>query len=368
MKNFFGKKSRGALALVLIVSLGIHLLALLIFGTIKLVESVLREETVFEAAPVDPAPQIEPEYQVNLEQRNKSTPPPRPPAIVVNNPSELNIPALNIDVNVETSSVYGRQGGVFGGGGGLASIRDMDIRLTDFGYTGQVEGTLKGSLFDTKVDPRGKALVTPEQVNDRNFLMSRMSKISKEFTSGNWSARALERDYFKAEKELYASYWMIQSGPAEKAPRDFGVENQVEPKSILALYEGTFTPSESGEFRFYAKADDIIVVRVNSDIVVDGSYYSNGSNWKGKEKGPKGPSLIGLGGFPPSFGDWMKWEKGKPMNLKVLIGEAPGGIFGCALLYQKKGEDRLRVFSTKPLTSKEKRILQAIHPDVEEWL
>lgn len=100
--------------------------------------------------------QIEPEYQVNLEQRTKSTPPPNPPTIVVNNPNELDIPALNIDINVETSSVYGRQGGSFGGGG-LASIREMDIKLTDFGYTEQVEGTLKGSLFDTKVDPNGKA-------------------------------------------------------------------------------------------------------------------------------------------------------------------------------------------------------------------
>lgn len=46
---------------------------------------------------------------------------------------------------------------------------------------------------------------------------------------------------------------MIQLGPAAKAPKDFGVEDQVEPKSIMALYEGTFTPTESGEFRFYAK-------------------------------------------------------------------------------------------------------------------
>lgn len=362
MKNFFGKKSRGALALVLIISLGIHLVALLIFGTIKLVESVFREETVFEAAPVEQQQQQQPEYQVNLEQRTKSTPPPRPPTIVVNNPAELDIPALNIDVNVETSSVYDRKGGTFGGGGGLASIRDIDIKLTDFGYTGAVEGTLKGSLFDTKVDPRGKALV-----DSGTNLMTRMQGISKEFTSGNWSARALERDYFKAETELYASYWLIQKGPADKAPRDFGVEDQVEPKSIMALYEGTFTPQESGEFRFYAKADDIIIVRIGSEIVVDGSYYFNRfSNWKVEEKGDA--NVMGIGGMPAAYGNWMRWEKGKPLDIKILIGEAPGGVFGCFLLYQKKGEDRLRVFSTKTLTPAEKRNLKAIHPIVDEWL
>lgn len=365
MKNFFGKKSRGALALVLIVSLALHLLAIIVFGTIKFVESVLREETVFEAAPVEPPPQEEPEYNVNIEERNQSNPPPPPPAIVVNNPSELDIPALDIDVNVDSSSVYGRGGGGFGDS--LGDMREMAVELRDFGYTGQVEGTLRGSLFDTKVDPRGRELVEPEQIDNRNFLMSRMYKISKEFTSGRWNIRDLERDYFKAEKELYASYWVIEKGPAEKAPKDFGVADQVEPKSILALYEGTFTPEESGEFRFYGKADDILIVKVGNDIVLDGSYYGGRfSSWKGGERGEKG--LLGLGGTPANYGDWMKWQEGKPIDLKVLVGEAPGGIFGCALLYQKKGEDRLKVFSTKPLTTQEKRNLREIQGVDDDWL
>lgn len=66
MKNFFGTKSRSALALVLIISLGLHFVAVLIFGTIKFVES-LREEPVFEAAPIETPPQKEQEYQVNIQ-------------------------------------------------------------------------------------------------------------------------------------------------------------------------------------------------------------------------------------------------------------------------------------------------------------
>lgn len=131
MKRFFGKKSRNALVMVLIVSLGLHVVAIVIFGTIKFVSEALREETVFEAAPVAPPPQKEPEYTVNLQQRNKSTPPPRPPAIVVNNPSELDIPTLDIDVDVNTSSVYGRSGGGFGGG--IKGIRQMAISADIFG-------------------------------------------------------------------------------------------------------------------------------------------------------------------------------------------------------------------------------------------
>lgn len=144
MKQFFGKKSRSALATVLIVSLALHVVAILIFGTIKFVTEVMREETVFEAVPVVPPPQKEPEYTVNIQQRNQSTPPPRPPAIVVNNPSELDIPALDIDVNVDSTSVYGRGGGGFGGG--LAGIREMAITADLFGL--QVSATNLGVALD----------------------------------------------------------------------------------------------------------------------------------------------------------------------------------------------------------------------------
>lgn len=144
MKQFFGRKSRSALATVLIVSLALHVVAILIFGTIKFVAEVMREETVFEAVPVVPPPQKEPEYTVNIQQRNQSTPPPRPPAIVVNNPSELDIPALDIDVNVDSTSVYGRGGGGFGGG--LAGIREMAITADLFGT--QISATNLGVVLD----------------------------------------------------------------------------------------------------------------------------------------------------------------------------------------------------------------------------
>lgn len=144
MKQFFGKKSRNALGMVLIVSLALHVVVILIFGTIKFVSEVLREETVFEAAPIEPAPQQKREYQVNLEQRAKSTPPPRPPTIVVNNPSEMSIPALDIDVNVDTASVYSSGGSGFGGG--LSGVRDMVVDVEFFGA--EASGTNFAVLMD----------------------------------------------------------------------------------------------------------------------------------------------------------------------------------------------------------------------------
>lgn len=131
MRQFFGKKSRGALATVLLLSLILHVIAVIIFGTIKFVSEALREETVFEAAPIETTPQNEPEYQVNIQERNRSAPPQQPETIVANSPSELDIPELNIDVDIESSSVFGRSGGGFGSA--LDDVRDSAITGNLFG-------------------------------------------------------------------------------------------------------------------------------------------------------------------------------------------------------------------------------------------
>lgn len=118
-----------------------------ILGTIKFQSSVLREEAVFEAPPISPPAQKEPEYTVNMEQRNRSTPAPRRPAIVVNNPSELDVPSLGIDVNVDESAVQGRSGGGFGG---LSQVREL--KRKDNSEKGETPVTLGGDQDDFAID------------------------------------------------------------------------------------------------------------------------------------------------------------------------------------------------------------------------
>ncbi len=118
-----------ALFLVVAVSLGLHIVGLVAFGAFKIVESVIREEQTFEAPEIVEVPQDQPEYTVNLEQRNQSSAPPRPNPIVVDSP-DVSIPALNIDVNIANSSSYGRGTGGFGTG--VADMREMVIADLDF--------------------------------------------------------------------------------------------------------------------------------------------------------------------------------------------------------------------------------------------
>ncbi len=353
-----------ALGLVVLVSVGLHLLALVIFGTYKIVESITREEQTFEAPEIVEVPEEQPEYEVNLEQRNQSSAPPRPNPIVVDSP-DITIPALNIDVNVANSSSYGR--GTGGVGTGISDMREMVINLTDFGYSSFVEGTLEGTLFDTKRNSQGKPIVDMDKIDFNTvngWLTPRMQEITYDFTDGSWNINQLERKYLSSKQKLYASYFYIPRGSAQKAPEAFNAGDEIQAVSILALYSGEFTPRETGSFRFVGKADDAMIVQANNRIVFDGSLSNSYSEFNYDEYEP-GPKLMDL---ETRTGKWMNWKEGQPVKLDVLIAEAPGGSFYACLFYQKKGEDNVRIFSTNPLTEKEIDRLKQVHPDLASRL
>jgi hypothetical protein len=144
--NLSSKKStRSVLALVLIISVGVHLVGLAIFGVMKIAEVVMREEVAFEAPPPPPPVEEIPEFEVNLEQRNEDSAPPRPNPITVDSP-DVTLPALDIDVNVDSYSSYGRGSGGFGTGIGGGGIREMAISANLFGT--QVSATKLGVVLD----------------------------------------------------------------------------------------------------------------------------------------------------------------------------------------------------------------------------
>jgi len=360
MKQIYGNRSRSTLSVVIIISVGIHVLALFAFGAFKIVESITREEESFEAPPIEEAPEPPPEPR-NLQQRNQQSSPPRPNPITVDTP-EIDLPAIDIDLNVADSSAYGRGSGGFGTGG-PGQIREMSLNLTDFGYSGFVEGSLEGTLFDTKRDRNGKEIVDFSRIDFNavnGWLTPRMQEITREFTDGSWNIGSLERKYLSSEKKLYATYFYIPHGSARKAPEAFGAGDEIQAVSILAIYEGEFTPQESGRFRFVGKGDDAIVVRANNRIVFDGSLGNRYSEYDQNQHGG-GPTLMGR---DTNVGDWMNWREGRPIDLEVMIAEAPGGSFFAFLFVQKEGEDDVRIFSTKPLSSEEKDRLRSIHPDL----
>ena len=121
------RSTSGILVTVLAISLAIHIVGGGVFAVIKIAEQVFREEQTFEVPPIETPPQEQPEYTVNLQRENRESAPPPPVALVVSNPQDVEMPALNIEVSVAAASVYGRGTGGFGSGTGGSSIRPMEF-------------------------------------------------------------------------------------------------------------------------------------------------------------------------------------------------------------------------------------------------
>jgi len=359
MKQFFGKKSRSTLALVIMASLILHIIAGIIFGTIKFVEALREEEKTLQAVEIQQTQQQEKVTKVNVQQRTKSTPPPRPPAITVNRPTDLSIPELDIKVDIDLSSVQTRSAGSISSNA-ISDLKDMaigDLKLTDFGYSGKAAGTLEGTLIDLKRDKDGKSKNT-----------DRISAI-RTFTDGTWTLSRWTDNFYSAENKLYASYWIIGMGSAAKAPEAFGVKGEIAPSGIVAYYTGEYTPTNSMNIRFCGSADDLIIVRINSRIVLDGGRDNRYSKFNQSEY-ERGKPLAGMN-TTTTYGEWINLRAGSTYDMQVLLAEVPGGSFGCALFYQTKSDAKEgihRVFSTKPFTEKEIEMLSRIHPDVAKGL
>ena len=90
------RKKKGVLFVVFCFTIGLHVIAGVVAGLIVIVNDIIEEAEDFELAPVVVAPQKKPEYQVNLVKLKKQSAPPRPRPIVVHNPNNINLPALDI--------------------------------------------------------------------------------------------------------------------------------------------------------------------------------------------------------------------------------------------------------------------------------
>ena len=338
MRNFFGKKSRSAFALVIAVSFALHLLAILIFGTIKFVSSVLREETVMEAVSIAASQQKEQKHTVNIQQRTLSTPPPRPPAIMVNDPSELDIPALDINVNVESSSVYERGGGSFGGG--LAGIREMSVDMKSlFGASGVSDGLL-GSIYDL----RRKANGTEVEYRKNAMKVAYLRLVEELVNSqGQLDSGKIEK-YFKSSQTLGAATIYMPSMKNTEGPVAFGMETLPGQQLWLAHYKGMLKAPKSGRYRFVGSADEVLIVRINGKLVFDGTWrgipweHSNRTPTGWKQSNPSVPSRKIGPGDGVYTGDWFSLSH-SPFEMEVIIGEGWGGSFGCVLAIEEEGVD-----------------------------
>jgi len=191
-----------------------------------------------------------------------------------------------------------------------------------------VGNDLVGTFYDFKRDRRGKPLTVAMSREEYKAVLMRF------FRSG-WKPAVLAR-YYQSPKKLYATTIAVPTILSSEAPPVFG-EPDTGGWCWAVHYKGQLVYKDAITFRFWGQGDDIMLVRVDGEIVLNACWHT-----------PSGPrtyeyfSPLWQSSSPDSWryymgnntaivGDWITLEPGVPLDMEVVIGEEPGGGF-CAML------------------------------------
>jgi hypothetical protein len=219
-----------------------------------------------------------------------------------------------------SGNLFGGSGTGEGDGIGKGKVKLGSL----FGSRNLGGGALTGYLYDFK------------QNSDKEPIKFNYNTISRSFTD-SWKDKDL-KEYFRSDNPLEVTQIFMPNMPADLAPKAFEVEKDVQPKAWMIHYQGKISPPRSGTFRFCGGADDVLIVRVDGDIVFDGSWSEGYSNANMSEVRQKIGASFGHG--PGMFaGKWMRMRAGDVYPIEIALGEVPGGYFMAFLMVQEKGVD-----------------------------
>jgi len=209
---------------------------------------------------------------------------------------------------------------------GVSTVRGADS--TVFGQETQSEAALVGVLYDLK---------QTQDHSTTNVDANTYSKVVQEFLVKNWDETVLNR-YYRVSKPLYTTQIFIPNMDANEAPKAFGAEKTVKPGRWVIHYKGQISAPTEGTYRFWGCADDAMAVAVNgkTELVAcrpDMAVAMTEITWKSTEK----PGAQAADD-PLLAGDWFDVKQGEIIDLDVIIGERPGGLFNAFLMIEKKGE------------------------------
>ena len=291
------------------------------------------DDTTFHGIKIPPTPPPQPPAPAGGESANAmeptvdNTPPTSAPSVIsvavsptfTVNAMKPTLPNLPAAVSVPTGSALAGHdtagdahgaGSVFGTADGSASS-DLEGYLYDLKQT--------SSHQPTGMDPGGYH-----------------NKIAQ-FIASDWDPSVLH-PYYKANKALHTSSIFIPIIDANDGPRDFGVQNEVQPCMYCVWYKVTAAPTEDGTYHFVGTADDIMLVRVNHKTVLDGSDRTVNEAVRSKQ------TSFNMTNFDPTFGPngdfWIGLpfhvSAHEPVDIEVLIGEEPGGKSDYFLYIQRE--------------------------------
>ncbi len=370
----------------MVVSITIHAVFVILALSFVAVTVVIKPEQAFEAKSVK-RPNIKlRQLQVPVNIKKPSQQPKLRQTIVVKTPRP------NVDIRMpEIVGVKGGKG--FGSGSGLSGLGfGFDLDLFGSSKSRGTGNEFIGHFYDLKQTPQHELTPIGKLAEENTYdgeAQELYTQAINKFIRSGMKASAL-KSFYVAPKQKFATSFNLPPMDASEAPKAFGVEAQVKPSYWICVYRGKIAAPADGKYRFVGFADDVLVVRVKRHVVLDASWPAHigkitdwhssdensrkfqinrndfgevtGGDWNSmfqklsqgykagenfgsilsQIKTPDGQSYSAHGNYIAAanrlvLGDWIDLKKGQRVDMEVLIGEIPGGAFGCRLLVQQKG-------------------------------
>ncbi len=318
-----GQKLRKGMPSAVALRILIHAVLFLLAGMLVVFTVVKKEEQKFEPPKVVERPKMKlrkPKVKV------RKTSKPKPTTRIVTKMNRANMPEIQLP------EMSGMSTALEGGMGGFDMMPDFED-ISSFGAAQSIGNDFQGTFYDFKRDRKGgRVSMEPEE------FVARVKK----FVSGGWKASDL-RQFYASPKKLYATSFMIPETRSVFGPAAFG--EVTGGWSWIAVYRGQLVYPEDIKFRFWGFADDILLVRVNGKLVLNGSIHKDGASTFITEVGGSWDSTAVddaryfYGARGARVGDWVELKAGVPLEMEVMIGEVPGGEFSCMLTVQVDGVD-----------------------------
>tara|TARA_A100001015_G_scaffold43351_1_gene47631 strand:- start:1940 stop:3775 length:1836 start_codon:yes stop_codon:yes gene_type:complete len=314
------KITRGASSgwlLSLLIHVGLFFLAgLLVVFTVQ-----QREEKKF----VPPPPVERPKMQLKKPKVQVKKNKPKPTQRIVTKVNPASMPEIQLP------ELGGVADGLAGGVGGFDLMPNLE-EVTLFGGGQTIGNDFVGTFYDFKRDRSGRPIPT-----DPSEFVEELRR----FVRGGWRTSQLAR-FYRSPKKLFATTFMIPPVKSSVAPAAFG-EMETGGWCWMAHYKGKLVHHEDIRFRFWGMGDDVMVIRVNGEVVMNACWpegqwgsYGIGGDWRSDAKND---FRFYLGNNLSRGGDWIELKAGEPVDMEVILGEVPGGQFCSMLTVQVEDEE-----------------------------
>lgn len=162
-----------------------------------------------------------------------------------------------------------------------------------------------------------------------------------QFIASGWSPYVFA-PYYRSPKKLYATQFIVPLTPSAYGPQAFGInfDSKDNFPEWVAHYKGKIRSKKGGKYRFWGAADEVLLVRVNEELVLNGSWWNRQKDiydWGPTAEEHLQYVLMANKGYV-SVGHWFTLEPGEVVEMEVLIGDFSNPHFGVYLMIEDEEE------------------------------